>query len=59
MIPKEARPHEVAILMIYDQGKNTKQVAYELHYKRTEPVRRVIVKYRSKMHSPVHTQDAH
>lgn len=44
-IPKEARPHEVAILLLLLQGKNTKQIAYELHYKKTQPVRRVITKY--------------
>lgn len=45
MIPKSARPHEVAIILLWKQGKNAKQIAYELHYKKTQPVRRVITKF--------------
>jgi len=45
MIPKEAKPHEVAILERWILGLNTKQIAYELHYKHTQPVRRVITKW--------------
>lgn len=45
MIPRTARPHEVAIIMLWNQGKNVKQIAYELHYKKTQPVRRVITRY--------------
>lgn len=48
MIPKHARPHEVAILLFYLQGFNPKQIAHELHYEKPQPVRRVIRKW--KMH---------
>ncbi len=41
-IPKEAKPHEVAILVLRNQGKSIKHIANELHYKRSEPVRIVI-----------------
>lgn len=47
MIPKDAKPHEVAILTLWQQGKNTKQIAYELHYRYTQPVRRVITRWES------------
>lgn len=42
MIPKDAKPHEVSILVLWGQKKSIKQIANELHYKRSEPVRRVI-----------------
>lgn len=48
-IPQEAKPHEVAILTLWIEGKNTKQIAYELHYKHTQPVRRVITKWEHKL----------
>lgn len=46
-IPKEAKPHEVAILMLWQQGKNAKQIAYELHYRHSQPVRRVMTRWQS------------
>lgn len=46
-IPREAKPHEVAILMLWLQGKNAKQIAYELHYRHSQPVRRVITRWES------------
>jgi hypothetical protein len=45
-IPKEAKPHEVAILMLWQQGKNAKQIAYDLHYRHSQPVRRVITRWK-------------
>lgn len=45
MIPRTARPHEVAILTLWLEKKNPKQIAYILHYKKTQPVRRVIARY--------------
>jgi hypothetical protein len=45
MIPRSAKPHEVAILLFWLQGMNAKQIAYELHYKKLQPVYRVIAKW--------------
>ena len=42
----EARPHEVAILMLWFQGRNVKQIAYDLHYSYPQPVYRVLARWR-------------
>ena len=46
MIPREAKPHEVAILRLMLNGYNSKQIASELHYKQVQPVNRVLRKWR-------------
>lgn len=46
-IPREAKPHEVAILTLWLKGMNPKQIKHELHYKHTQPVRRVITRWES------------
>lgn len=46
-IPSEARPHEVAILLLFRQGMNAKQIAYVLHYRHSQPVQRVIAKWKT------------
>ena len=47
-ITKEARPHEVAILTLANQGKNTKEIAHVLHYKKPQPVRKVLKVWKEK-----------
>jgi hypothetical protein len=44
-IPELAKPHEVAILTLWIEGRNAKEIAHKLHYKHTQPVRRVITKW--------------
>lgn len=48
---RAARPHEIPIMERWWNGYNTKQIAYQLHYKRTEPVRRVIAKWKNALES--------
>jgi hypothetical protein len=47
MIPKETKPFETAILLLWKNGMTSKQIASELHYKKVQPVSRVIKKWKN------------
>jgi|2_EtaG_2_1085320.scaffolds.fasta_scaffold12036_3 hypothetical protein len=51
-IPKEAKPHEVAILKLWKEGLNPKQIKHELHYRHTQPIRRVIRRWQDLVKAP-------
>lgn len=44
-IPETAKPHEVAILVLYKQLKTVRRVQVFLHYEKPQPIYRVIHKY--------------
>lgn len=44
-IPETAKPHEVAILMLYEELKTVRRVQEALHYQSPQPVYKVIRRY--------------
>lgn len=45
MLPEYLRPHEVAILILYKEHRNTNVIASILHYKSLRPVQKVLARH--------------